>query len=1421
MATEGELSQGILGENSNGDQHTKQGQLSNADALRRKHEAEEAHKPTVEDVIDEEDILHPPPSASQVAGDADGASSEKLAATPMSAKAAGKQKARSESPGTGQSPEQTKPALNMDSHEAFPELGSGPQPRAPRPVTTAWTAKKPSAAGAPVNGVHPASNGLPGRALPGSSSNNSSRASTPASSGVATPRSLSGASMLPNHSQPQRSIQPQAMSIPGRYTERISLLPQEMRPRSQLKKPIPDVLRELNRRSKANVQMSSGAGGAVHFDAKGPVDAVRQALKEVARELGSKQSVKVSVPASVRPHIIGKQGATVQAISQRTGAHIQIPKPSDSAGVMGEDDDTMIDVVIEGDSVAAAMARREIENLVDERTSSVNFRLRDIPAEFYPFLAGPHNCRVSALEEGKDIRIHIPHHVNWSDQPPQQAPSSGGTPVFAPTTGNPILISGDRLAAQAARAEIMKRAQELRNQLTSSELDINRGRHQFVIGEKGTSLHDFLQETGCAVILPPATQDTETITIVGPPENIENGINKVTDLATSMQMTNLDIARLHPHAPSGPSIHARDLARYLRQRRELERLEKLYDAHILLPATAEGPLPWEIYSREGKNLLRARTEIVNIVNGHPPARLSHVDIDPFYHEHLKAQSPKTLMNEHGVYIIYPQEDEETPDILLIYEGQNGTNQDYEIPKRQPSPEELQQFERALQGARQHLISLVNQNKKIISRRLAVPRKFHDKVGRFVNREQQNLPPGELPVQIRIGGLRTKAAQPGPTQKSTSNEGLEEEVTLRGHEENVNSLAEKILRFVVEEEENERERGHVMTFDFPQKFSNYLIGRKGDNIRKYREEFDVDIQVHDGKVDIKGPKVKAEAAKARILALGKKLEDEATHVLKIHPQYHKDLIGPKGSQVNRLQERYTVRINFPKSAASSSSNDNHSVADSASEVGGAHKNRRASQEPDQVIVKGPRKHADEARDELLSLLQWTIDNSHTATVSVSQDQIPKLIGQGGREMEKVRMSTGAQIDVPDVKKDFPNASGRVAIKLKGTKKQVDEAKRLFEERAKIFDETVSRTIEVDKRHHKSLIGSGGANIRDIVIKAGGPDDRSQLARMVRFPRAETEGNSIRVEGDRAVVDKIIESIEEAVRKMETEVVKTIDVPPQQHRILIGRGGETRRGLESEFNVNINIPRQAESGPTQSGIKISGQPENVANAKARIQEMVKTQEGESIQVPRRIHHTLSDNGQLFRRLKSEYKVNVDHGGQKPPPRPAAINPRANNNNNESMPLITDPDSNNDDKYSWQIHNLTQPAEEGGVDDEEGATIPWILHGPSPSAVTQARERILSALESAAHDTSAAGYLILPDPRSYRFVIGAGGAQVNSLRDQTGCKINVPRAESKGEAIEITGPREKVEETKDRILEIVKEAEERGNSSGGGRGRGSRMG
>ncbi|OCL14544.1 hypothetical protein AOQ84DRAFT_23912 [Glonium stellatum] len=1348
----------------NGNASTSEG-LTPAQKLMEMHAADEAHRPTVEDVVDEEDIVHPPPSASIQSSRPDSAASS-IPSTPLVEKTAGKQKAQ-ESDTVPVKKSNANVPLNTQSEELFPALGSGPKPRAPVSVPPAWGGKP---AFVTTNGVNGAANGL-------ASSNASSRASTPAS-GMVTPSSY-----VPSAAG-QRGPSLQTLSLPGKYTERIQFAPSQLLPRNQLKKPLPDVLRDINRRSKAMVVYKPGPEGNYIFEGHGPVDAVRQALKEVANELGSRQSVKVPVPASARAHIIGRQGSKIQEISKRTGARIQVPKEEDSATPIDDDDDMTIDVLIEGNAVTAEMARREIESIVNERNSTINLRLKDIPAEFYPFLAGPHNSLINSLEDRRDVRVQIPQYHTWSTQAPPQAPR--GQPIpFMPQASLPIQIAGERNAAREAQAELQRQVEELRRQLTIHQEPIERGRHQFIVGERGGSLHDFLEETGCSVIVPPNNDGSEAIYIVGPADKIQNGIDKVMDLASSMQMATVDIARQH----GGAQAHARNLTRYLRYRQAIEELESRHEASIVLPSLADDPTAWQIYARNGKNTMKARADIMNLISGHPPSRLVNMNVDPFYHQFIQHQNAQHIRDDMGVQLVFPDENEDSREILLVYEGPTAPA-DYVIPRGAPSTADIQTYQRVLKEAQQFINNLPNIQLEIVSRDIEAPPKFHDKIRRHIDRLQQGL--YEIPVQMVFGERRPQEG------RRRSNNSIE----MRGPTKAVDNLVTEVLAFIKQEEKDELERNHITTFNFPQKYANILIGKRGGNIRKLREEYDVDIQVNDGKVELKGPEAKANAAKSHILAMAKRLDDEATHVLKIKPQYHRDLIGAKGSQVNRLQDRYNVRINFPRSA---SANDE----DAATEGAGSQKNYR-TQAPDEVIIRGPKRGADEAREELLNLLQWTVDNSYTDTVSVAQNQIPSLIGSGGREMENLRLTTGAQIDVPGVR-DAAGPSGRAEIKLKGTKRQVEEAKKLLQERAKIFDDTVTKTIEVDKKHHRALIGGSGANIRNIVIAAGGPDNPRDLARMVRFPRPDSEESAIRVEGPKDVVEKIAAAIQSQASALKNQITEIIDISPDKHRLLIGRGGETRRNLESQFNIQLDVPKQSVTGAARNQVKLKGEPAAVEKAKDHILALVKGQEGETVHVPKHLHHSIADNGQFFRRLRNEHKVTVDHGGQQPPAPPAQATTEAGKArkgaNGASLPLITDEDTSAgaEENYSWEI------VENNPVDPSANTTdtIPWVLHGPSDS-LPRARAALESAIEAASRP-SATGYLILPDPRAYRLVVGPGGSTINTIRKKTGTKVQVPRDQAKGEAIEITGTKEGVEEARELILEIVN----KGGNGGGRKG------
>lgn len=715
-------------------------------------------------------------------------------------------------------------------------------------------------------------------------------------------------------------------------------------------------------------------------------------------------------------------------------------------------------MLIEGDAVAAEMARREIEAIVKERASNMNLRLKTIPPEFFPFIAGAHNSNLRDIEERTKTQIHVPRYDTWQSQPPPQEGIPGQV-KFAPVPDKQILISGDRTATQEARLEVERLASELQRQLTLRQLAINRGQHQFILGESPDALHDFIADTGCAIVLPPASDESEFLTITGPSDRIEAGINRAMDLATSMQMASIDFSRQHPSAPAGPHAHARALTQYLQQRQIVKELEAMYDARIAIPPTLDGPVTWEVYSRDGKNTIRARSDIMNVIQAHPPARVRHVSVDPYYHPFLRSRSVVKLQDDFGVRLLVPEQ-LDSPEVFLVYEGPSAATPQFEVPRQRPSPADVAAFEKGLKEAQSYLLNILGDQSDVVATSVNVPSKYQEKVRKFIAREQQAQGEDHIPVRALVGDARGRSG----------NLASQCEVALRGRSRSVEELSRKIEAFVVEQEKDDLERGYTTSFDFPQKFANFLIGRRGENINKLRGEFDVDIKVENGKVEVKGPKAKADAAKARIINLGKKMQDETTHVLKVPAQYHRELIGQRGSQVNRLQDRYAVRVQFPRAGVLTPVNDDQSVGDNGSEVGGTRPSR-PQQAPDEVVVKGPSKGADSARDEILSLLQWVIDHSHSATVSVAQPQVPSLIGQRGREMDKLRMDTGAQIDVPGVS-DVPDDSGRVQIKIKGTKQQVQEAKKILEQRSSEFDATVTKSVEVDKKHHKALIGGGG-------------------------------------------------------------------------------------------------------------------------------------------------------------------------------------------------------------------------------------------------------------------------------------------------------------------------------------------------------------
>ena len=158
----------------------------------------------------------------------------------MSAKAAGKQPQREEPATVGAS----KPRLDTQSEEAFPALGA---PKSQPAAAPSMWSKKPAAVGKAAQGT---SNGTANGYTNGSKA--ASRTSTPMSGMVA-----------PSSTAPSQGGK---MQLPGRQSEQISLPISMMTPRNQLKKPLLEILRDINKRSKATIEVKAGPSGHMTFE---------------------------------------------------------------------------------------------------------------------------------------------------------------------------------------------------------------------------------------------------------------------------------------------------------------------------------------------------------------------------------------------------------------------------------------------------------------------------------------------------------------------------------------------------------------------------------------------------------------------------------------------------------------------------------------------------------------------------------------------------------------------------------------------------------------------------------------------------------------------------------------------------------------------------------------------------------------------------------------------------------------------------------------------------------------------------------------------------------------------------------------------------------------------------------------------------
>jgi predicted PilT family ATPase len=1080
------------------------------------------------------------------------------------------------------------------------------------------------------------------------------------------------------------------------------------------------------------------------------------------------------IPSSLTAYVIGAKGKNLKEIREKTGVNVNIPKQDPTAngqqnkatGDIDYDLDDQIPVTIDGDEINVRTAKDMIMSIVLEKTSRTVQRLTNIDHIFYPFIAGPKGANLARLEQGGDVTIKVPPRAAFLPQ--KEAEAEASEPRRERDLS--IIVSGDREAVNRAVQSIESQVEEMNRTFRTIQVKLPKRQHRFLVGD---AAQDILATTSCSVELAPIDDPSDSVTIRGPQSGLAEGLTAVMNKANAVNVEIVDVASIHRDLN-----HAKTLLRWLSVSGKLPREPNV---QVFIPRAAivesTGSTQIEIVGADADSVNLVRSQVDSLVKSIPPSFTSTLDIDPLLHRFIIGKKGAGLNQyaKKGVDVVFPaaptddSTGEARSDVTLVLA-------DAALVGSLPSERKAREAAVAaiLKDVEEDIMKASQQAADLKTEVVEVPAKFHRAI-LGPNGTTLNAIIGEdRLVAVKLGSsASSSAAAKGPNKD-------EDTITVRGPSVEVQRVCAELRRIAEEAEQDAIVNGHTAEFTIDSSHIPHIVGRGGASVTKLREDLGVRIDFGDNveasgkkaakaKVVITGRKENVEEAKKRILSQADKLADETSLTLKVPAHLHGSIIGQGGKYVTRLQDNYSVRINFPHQGEAE---------------------RKSDQKPDEIIIKGGKKGVEGARVELLELIEYEKENNNVITVPVSSKSIARIMGRGGVNVNRIRDETDAQIDVD--REEDRNDNGTTIIKLRGTKQAIAAAKKEILAVAADVDAEESYSLRIPAKFHGQLIGPGGQNLRDIIASAGGPTDSRAAAQLIQFPRKggdPSNADIVQVRGPADVAAKIKAELDRIVADLNDRIVVGVIVAPSQQKSLMGRIRELQSMHKSakiivpswkEYGaLEINNAEELKGASPDSIVKIQGSQSACKALQAEIAESFSAN-SKTMQIPRAVAQRLAGSN-IFRQIRSEYGVQIDAPRVGPASAVNAAKPNA-------PAARIDADEMDADDLPYEVTKLDLSSSDGSVT--------WSLTSKSMSSLQEAEKELQKEIDKLSNFTTQGRLWV--DQRAIPRIVGRGGSGLRDIESQTDTLVEIPR--EGGGLVIIQGTEESVEEARQRIARIA---------------------
>lgn len=1062
------------------------------------------------------------------------------------------------------------------------------------------------------------------------------------------------------------------------------------------------------------------------FLISGKPEQVKNAKRLVIRKLTKPIAISFQIPAKVRAKVIGAQGRTLKPIIAQTETKIDIglvdpsASPSPADGELDADDvfAQTVPVTLEGDAEGCKQAKQLILEIVKEETKNLQIKVA-VSEQMRPFAKAALKELVDKAHEDGSLEFTLP----------------------SAKAGSAVIILGDRAQALEAREEVRAALDAFELSLVSLKVQIPVAQHQLLPTDE-------ILEQYLVLIRPEGDRDVQ---FVGQEANIFAAQKAAKAAIADYCIEVLDMSKAH----KGNLAHVRAVAAMFTKYGVFSAIAAEHGVRINVPdlALAHDPpaLPVEIIvkSADSPTAKQTRRAIVSAVNAVTPDQTREIsDLDLFFEDKFTAALDAVPGAKHVTL---------DGKLMLFDYGSD-------------APADLDDFGDAessvLEDCMQALVPVYELQKNFTTEVLDVPAASQKYIegpnGSTLRTVLARVPKDSVHVRLHSDGTATAA----------------DKVYVQGLQTHVKEVTRELLDIVAEASEYSSQGGYSTVVEVPTFVLSRVIGKGGAGLNSLREEYGVELEVERERdarerdardedksartgITIRGIRRNAEGAKKALASVAAKLADETLVRMQIENRYHRRIIGPSFSAINRLQDRYNVKIRFP------------------SELQAGHSDAPANEH--EVTIRGSSKAVARAEHELKQLHQYEKENGLTSIVQVPTKAISRVLGKDSNNIKDIAAATGIEYRFTGDRKQ-EEESGMVGLELTGSRAALSEAEAKIRATVSEVENSITKTLTVNPKYIRDLVGPGGSVMRGMISKAGGDGlSRKQYSRLITVPEEGLGLGEVVFEGDKAIVDKLVAQVEQLVAQREALVDDTCHVAKDKHRLIIGPGGSTRAALQEEFGVRINIPSQESSS---SDISLHGLPEQIVQLKAKLAELTRDEWNDEVHIPAAVFSVVTSRGTLFKTLRDDLGVEVRHGNRLKD---------AQKLNKRALPAAPE-GTVTDDAFNFVTRPLVWSS------DADGKTIPCRLVG-SEEATAKAAQ-ILKEQLAMAEAATVEGWAYVQDKRALPRIVGTFGSKILQMRKDTGAFIMVPRtSEEASNVIYLVGTPESLASAEAQLKAAVK--------------------